>query len=145
MSVVRAKDVADYILSKKGSMTAIKLQKLVYYSQAWHLVWLEKKLFNDKIEAWVNGPVIKSLYDQHRGKFDINKGFFKGDISRLTIKNREAIDKVLKFYGDKTSQWLIELTHLEDPWINARIGLSDRERGSKEITLSSMLSYYSSI
>src|SRR5680860_1872649 len=51
-------DVAEYILKETGSMTTMKLQKLVYYSQAWSLVWDEKPLFGEPIEAWANdGPV----------------------------------------------------------------------------------------
>jgi len=45
-------DVAAYILKKQGEMSAMKLQKLVYYSQAWSLVWDEKPLFRAQIEAW---------------------------------------------------------------------------------------------
>ncbi len=37
--MANAKDVAQYILEKQGEMTSIKLQKLVYYTQAWSLVW----------------------------------------------------------------------------------------------------------
>ena len=51
-----ALDVAAYILSKQGTMTAMKLQKLVYYAQAWPLVWDEKPLFREKIEAWGTAP-----------------------------------------------------------------------------------------
>jgi len=52
-------------------MTAMKLQKLAYYSQAWSLVWDEKALFPEKIEAWANGPVVRALYDRHRGMFKV--------------------------------------------------------------------------
>jgi uncharacterized phage-associated protein len=49
-------DVAQYILRKQGGMTTMKLQKLVYYAQAWSLVWDEEPLFDQPIEAWSNGP-----------------------------------------------------------------------------------------
>ncbi|WP_307850044.1 MULTISPECIES: type II toxin-antitoxin system antitoxin SocA domain-containing protein [unclassified Saccharopolyspora] len=42
-------------------MTAMKLQKLVYYSQAWHLVWDERPLFDEPVQAWANGPVVPDL------------------------------------------------------------------------------------
>lgn len=54
-------DVAKYILSKTGTIPAMKLQKLVYYSQAWALVWDEKPLFTAPIQAWANGPVCPRL------------------------------------------------------------------------------------
>jgi uncharacterized phage-associated protein len=50
-------DVAQYILQRSGGMTTGKLQKLVYYSQAWSLVWDQRPLFNERIEAWANGPI----------------------------------------------------------------------------------------
>ena len=61
-------DVAKYILNKKGRMSPMKLQKLVYYSQCWSLAWDDKPLFNNRIEAWANGPVVRDLYTFHRSK-----------------------------------------------------------------------------
>ncbi len=49
-------DVAAYILNKQGRMTTMKLQKLCYYAQAWHLVWAEKPLFDEPIQAWGEWP-----------------------------------------------------------------------------------------
>jgi len=60
--MAHVEDVAIYIMEQCGPMTAMKLQKLVYYSQAWHLVWDEEPLFSDPIEAWANGPIVRSLY-----------------------------------------------------------------------------------
>ncbi|HSS48337.1 MAG TPA: type II toxin-antitoxin system antitoxin SocA domain-containing protein, partial [Thermoanaerobaculia bacterium] len=60
-------NVAAYILQKQGEMTAMKLQKLVYYSQAWSLVWDEEPLFAERVEAWANGPVVPDLYREHKG------------------------------------------------------------------------------
>ena len=70
-SPVSVFDVAAYILNKLGTISTIKLQKLVYYCQAWSLVWDEAPLFNEKIEAWVNGPVVRELFAFHRGAFQI--------------------------------------------------------------------------
>ena len=53
-------------------MTTSKLQKLVYYCQTWSLVWDEKLIFDDPIEAWANGPVVPSLLNHHKGKFYIS-------------------------------------------------------------------------
>ena len=70
---IRVFDVAAYILEKMESMTTMKLQKLVYYSQAWSLVWDEKQLFEEDIEAWANGPVVRDLFDYHRGMYEISE------------------------------------------------------------------------
>lgn len=137
-------DVAKYIL-QRGEMTAMKLQKLVYYSQAWSLVWDEKPLFSEKIQAWANGPVVPNLYAAHRGAYCVNADMISGDPTKLTKDEKETIDAVMRTYGDKTSQWLSDLTHLEDPWKNAREGLQMGERGNKEISHAAMAEYYSSL
>lgn len=138
-------DVAAYILAKAGPMVAMKLQKLCYYSQAWHLVWDEEPLFPERIEAWANGPVVRDLYRKHRLRWEIDGDeTFDGDPDRLKSNERETIDLVLDFYGGKSAHWLSELTHREDPWRNARKrgGLADGERGDAQILDADMLEYY---
>lgn len=137
-------DVAAYILNRRGSMTTWKLQKLVYYSQAWSLVWDEAPLFDEEIEAWANGPVVRQLYNIHRGHFSIAM-LERGDPDALSDEQRESVDAVLNFYGEKPSQWLSDLTHMEDPWKNAREGLADGDRSSRVITKDSMAEYYGSL
>lgn len=139
-------DVARYILEQKGTLSAMKLQKLVYYSQAWHAVWDDKPLFQDRIEAWANGPVVPELYKAHRGEFQVSEDMFKsGGSARLAPNEKKSIDVVLDFYGDKSPHWLSLLTHQESPWKDAREGLEPGERGTREITLASMAEYYGSL
>ena len=136
-------DVAAYILNNTGPMTAMKLEKLVYYCQAWSLVWEERPLFRERIEAWAAGPVVPALYYHHRGQFEVNG--WNGNPSALSQQQLETIDAVLKFYAAHTSQWLSDLTHREEPWIKARTGLASLERGNREITHASMHEYYASL
>ena len=139
-----AHDVVKYILEKTGPISAMKLQKLVYYSQAWSLVWDERPMFSEKIQAWANGPVLPSLYEFHRGEFQV-ASWPRGDAANLDNDACETIDAVIKHYGKKTAQALSDLTHREDPWINARKGIADGERGNAEISLGDMEEYYSSL
>jgi uncharacterized phage-associated protein len=137
-------DVAQYILHKSGRLTTWKLQKLCYYSQAWSLVWDEKPLFNEEIEAWANGPVIPDLYKRHKGRFYVTDQNIVGEPSKITKRQRDTIDAILDSYGKKSSSWLSELTHGELPWENARKrdNLSCGERGNAEIKLDEMAEYY---
>ncbi|WP_319548827.1 type II toxin-antitoxin system antitoxin SocA domain-containing protein [Desulfogranum marinum] len=137
-------DVAAYILDKQGKMTTMKLQKLVYYCQAWSLVWEEKPIFNSPFEAWANGPVAPQLYHEHKGAYHISS-IYRGNSSNLTDTDKNTIDAVLEFYGNKSSQWLSDLTHQEQPWISARKGYSPGERSSQVISLASMHEYYDSL
>jgi uncharacterized phage-associated protein len=139
-----ANDVAKYILEQKDEMDTWKLQKLVYYSQAWHLVWDSEPLFEERIEAWANGPVVPELYKVHRGKFKMKK-WPKGNISRLTKSQRESIDVVLKRYGKRTGFALREQTHSESPWKDARKGVPAGAPSSNVVTHGAMTTYYGSL
>lgn len=138
-------DVAEYILATLGQMSAMKLQKLMYYSQAWTLAWTDRPLFDEEIEAWAKGPVLPALYERHRGVFLLQPGFFGGNAHNLRAEEKNAIDRVLAFYGPKDPQWLSGLTHLEDPWKNAREGLGPDDRGNRVISKAAMLEYYSAL
>jgi len=137
-------DVAKYILQKQGEMTTMKLQKLTYYCQAWSVVWESSRIFKDRIEAWASGPVVPSLYNVHKGNFLIDD-LWIGDHNNLTPTEKETIDAVLQTYGDKSAQWLSDLTHMENPWNDARKGIPSGQNCEEEIPPSSLEEYYSSL
>lgn len=58
-------------------MSAVKLQKLCYYSHAWHLAWDGVPLFTEPIHAWANGPAIPALYEMHKGQYWVVPGLFR--------------------------------------------------------------------
>lgn len=121
-------------------MTTMKLQKLVYYCQAWSLVWESRPIFDERIEAWANGPVVPELYNAHRGHFTVST--VGGDASALDGDSIETIGAVLEFYGDRDAQWLGDLTHQEDPWRNARRGLVPGAPSHQEIRHAELAEYY---
>jgi uncharacterized phage-associated protein len=137
-------DVAAYILAKRGEMTTWKLQKLVYYCQAWSLVWDEQPLFHGRIEAWANGPVCPDLYYRHRGQFRVSS-IPEGDPEALTLAQRETVDSVLDYYGNMNGQFLSDLTHAERPWKETRDGIAPGVNCNREITSGLMADYYGSL
>lgn len=143
--MARLQDVVAYVLQNTGPVTTMKLQKLIYYCQAWSLVWDDQPLFTNKIEAWANGPVIPDLYAQHRGLYQVGPGWWTGDGGNLSETERDTVDAVLKFYGSKSSQWLSDLTHSERPWLEARAGAAPGEPSHGEISLAAMAEYYGSL
>ena len=144
--MARAVDVARYILTKTGEMTAMKLQKLVYYSQAWSLVWDESPLFEDDILAWAYGPVVPVLYGYHKGQFKVDEDTFAdGNVDALTANQKDSVEKVLEVLKDKSGQWLSELTHMESPWKDARGDHKPTEKCNNVISLAAMHEYYSSL
>lgn len=141
-------DVAGYILSKEGYLSTMKLQKLVFYSQAYHLVNYDQPLFDNEIQAWVNGPVAPKLYFRHQGKpvigiEDIGCGVYSNG-TRLSASEIASIDYVLEKLGRLTGSELSKLTHSEKPWLDAREGLASDERSQNPISLEAIKKYYSS-
>jgi uncharacterized phage-associated protein len=139
----RSPDVAKHILRRLGPTPAMKLQKLVYYCQAWSLVWDERPMVADEFQAWANGPVAPELYERHRGRFMVDA--VNGDPQSLDDAALDTIEGVLQFYGDKSSQWLSDLTHAEDPWREARGSLPPGARSNAVISHASMAEYYSGL
>ncbi len=146
---LKALDVGRYFihLANQGEkpITNKKLQKLVYYSQAWSLVLNGKKLFNEPIEAWVHGPAIRSVYVQYKnfGFSPITVPVADADVKNITGKTKTLLDDVWKVYGKLDAQYLEMLTHSEKPWQEARDGLQSHENSEKEITPKAMKSYFS--
>lgn len=136
-------DIAAYILSKLGPLPAGKLHKLVYYCQAWSLVWDKRPLFKERIEAWASGPVVPELYASHGKKIVVDE--VPGDPRHLDKDARDTVDAVICFYGKKRPQWLSDLIHREAPWKNARQGISEGMKSNVPITLESMAEYYGSL
>lgn len=122
----------------------MKLQKLVYYTQAWSLVWDEEPLFPERIEAWANGPAVPDLYQIHKGSFKVHH-WPQGNPNKVNQSQRDTVNGVLNFYGKYPSQALSDLTHSEAPWKLARRGIPDGQRSDREISLESMMEYYSSL
>lgn len=139
------KDVAAYILQARGPMTTMKLQKLCYYSQGWSLAWDGEPIFSEKIEAWANGPVVYELFDAHRGMFRLSAGDIPGNPEALTNDQRDTIDAVLEGYGDWTAQQLIDKSHAERPWREAREGLAPGDRSRTVIDLDVMQDYFAGL
>ncbi len=137
-------DVASYVLQKKKTVTAMKLQKLVYYCQAWSLVWEDSPIFNEKIEAWVNGPISPDLFKAHKGRYEVSS-LSQGDPDSLEDNQKETVDAVLNYYASHKAQWLSDLTHLEDPWKDARKDVPRGKPSNNEITHASMSEYYFSL
>lgn len=138
-------DVAAYVLNKLSGkeITTMKLQKLVYYCQAWSLAWDDVPLFDEDFEAWANGPVCRELFEKHKGKFLANIDMFSdADISIFNDTQRETMDIVIRDLGDKSPHWLSELTHSERPWQEARRGYAPGESCSVIISKEVMQEYY---
>lgn len=137
-------DVAAYIRQNWRGGRRMKLLKLVYYAQAWSLVWDGRPLFDDdKIEAWPQGPVARSLWirEQHNPV----GGGIAGAPEHLDEAARETIDEVVRFYGRLDGDQLSELTHIEQPWLDARGDLPASTPSRVAISNDAMRAFYSQL
>lgn len=119
----RAYDVADYLIAEcreRGEiLTNLKLQKLLYYADAWNLALRDEPLFAEEFRAWVHGPVLLSQY--HRFKEyrwqPITEEIAKPE---LDAELAEFLDEIIEVFGSETAVSLELMTHREQPWLEAR-------------------------
>jgi putative zinc finger/helix-turn-helix YgiT family protein len=138
-------DVAAYILRELQQcgdfVTNLRLQKLVYYVQAWCLAFYDQPLFRKEIEAWMCGPVQPEVYERYHKYENMPIPETPGEV-RLTEAARKHIDAVLSVYGNYTAFTLAKMTHNEDPWRNARRDLPGDEPSHAVISRESMHDFY---
>ncbi len=134
-------DVAKYFLcsvdEEAGDLISnLKLQKLVYYAQGFHLALYGTPLFSERIEAWAHGPVVPELYHAYKcyGSGAIPQPD-NIDYSIYDQKTRELLDEVYSVFGQFSAWKLRNMTHDEPPWKN----VSDT---AGEITHKSMQQYF---
>jgi len=141
--MIRVQDVAFYLYNKVP-ITHLKMHRILYYAQAWSLVWDKQPLFGDEIQAWPGGPMIPTLYETLKGQFMVDV-WPAGDWTPLTEEQLDTVDSVLDFYFKYSAQQLSELSRREDPWMDARHGFRHGDPCNVVISHESMQKYYSSL
>jgi len=131
---------AGYLKQKKEDLSSFRLQKLLYYSQAMSLAFNSEPIFTDLPEAWANGPAYPEVYYKNRDKV-IDEGL--GNL--LTNEEQETVNCVLECFGRYDGDTLVEITHREDPWINARGDLPPDAPSNNTISLESINDYFSKV
>jgi uncharacterized phage-associated protein len=140
-------EVADTLISlareQSIDISNLKLQKLLYYAQAWNLAFYREPLFDDEFEAWVHGPVVPAIFQRF-------KGYRWNEITEQVSPRRDVglqrhLQEVLRTYGHFTPNQLERLTHSERPWQEARDGLSPDIPSRMKISRKSMIDFYSGL
>ncbi|OAV75233.1 putative phage-associated protein [Bacteroidales bacterium Barb7] len=119
-----ALDIAGKVLKRAAAIpdtdsgeliSNMKLQKLLYYLQGFHLAYFGKPLFEEEIEAWMYGPAVPSVYEHFKGYR--NKGIeYTDDVISLSEEEEALFDEVYRIYGVYSAIGLMEMTHKETPW-----------------------------
>jgi uncharacterized phage-associated protein len=134
-------DVAAYILGRERNLSTMKLQKLCYYAQGWHLAWRGEPLFPEPLQAWRMGPVSPDLYRYHRGQASVS-AWPQGDEARLTAVQKGVVDTVIDFYDPYSGFELGNRTHSERPWLEAWEMRPAAQRGHVEISQNTLMEYF---
>lgn len=125
-------------------MDAWTLQKLLYYVQAWHLAITDQPVFGERIKAWRDGPVVPQVRKARTDKATRRASAQDLEGIELDALTSDLIDLVIQSYGSMTGEELSALTHVEQPWKEARGDLPDDAECSEPISLESMAQFYRS-
>lgn len=145
------KCLAGYILKYFGPMSHLKLQKLLFYCQAYHLAKFDEPLFEEDFQAWVHGPVCRDIYDILKAKSvlysDVKYNEYDFDSSNklsesISSVQFEIVNDVLNSLNSWTGSELEAATHNEQPWINARKGYSQNQNCEVIISKKDMKEFY---
>ena len=143
-----ASEIARYIIHRfqeaGDPVDNLKLQKLLYYVQGWHLAVLGKPAFGDRIEAWAHGPVQPATYGswKHYRWSPISEVVTAPDLEKELV---DLIKEVLDAYGGDTGYDLELRTHREPPWLDARGNIPEDQESNAIISHASMKRYFKTL
>lgn len=119
-------DIANKIIlatdAEKGDIISnLKLQKLLYYAQGYHLAFFHTELFDAPIEAWMYGPVVPEVYRRfkengHQAIVLDPTGFKEIELNQ---EEEDMFRQVMAEYGKFNAIKLMDMTHDEHPWKEA--------------------------
>lgn len=147
---IEALDFSNYILKNYGPMSHLKLQKLLFYCEAYHLAYFDESLIDVDFEAWVHGPVCREIYNHVKGASVLYADVaYAGDDTpdrtfetNLVSEQKDFLKEVLSNLSGWTGQELEATTHIEKPWMEARKGYSPADKCDVKISKETMRIYY---
>lgn len=122
-------------------VTHLRVQKLLYFAQAWHLLALERPLFDEDMQAWAHGPVVPSVFHVFK-QYGWDPLPLGGNTDGIEEDSLGILEQIVDIYGDYSAKRLERMTHEEDPWRATRGNLGPEERCERPIPMSLMRDYY---
>jgi len=105
---------------KEDEMTNLRLNKLLYFAQAWFLARYDRPLFANDVVAWKLGPVVRTVYDQYRSYGENNiilEGNEGVELSDFTEEELNTLLDITEEYGKYATSFLVDVTHKSgSPW-----------------------------
>lgn len=143
-----ASQIAKWLLSaidrdSGDSITPLKLQKLIYYAQAWSLALPERArpLFDEDMQAWAHGPVAESVFHEYKhAGWDALPA--PEEVPDITQNDEAHLKEILAVFGEYSAKHLERMTHNEEPWLYARGDLPPEARSNAVIPKDHMAAFY---
>lgn len=120
----RAQDIAAYFIDVANNqfidegipegITNLKLQKILYFSQAAYLAMNNTPLFDDDIEAWKFGPVVPVIYRKYK-KY-LNQPISEKVPYDLPDDVKIFLKTIWDLFGKYSVSELVDMTHSHEPW-----------------------------
>ena len=141
--LITALDVAKYFVTlcdpdAGDNISNLKIQKLLYYAQGFHVALYDEPLFVEEIEAWIHGPVVPKVYREYKdrgcGAIPVDSEF---DPEVIPENKKEFLNEVYNVFGQYSAWKLRNMTHEEPPWKNCTQG--------ETISLNSMKDFFSTL
>lgn len=122
---IKIEDIADVFLrivdrDSGSTITPLKLQKILYYAQGYYLAMYDKPLFDEDFQAWTHGPVNPKIYNQYKDYGYNSIDYPSGKVANIRDDILDFLYTIWNTFGIYDGKYLEEMTHNEDPWINAR-------------------------
>ncbi|RAJ05362.1 putative phage-associated protein [Chitinophaga skermanii] len=158
IKMIRIEDYAKFVIYYMNANGLFigphKLQKILYFTQAWHLVnFNQHPLFEEQPEAWMNGPNYRSIYNIYKKYWTRNKDIIPpleegkdyADTCKelmmglgISTEQEAFINELLQEYGTMTNGMIIYLSHVDKPWNETREGIGVLDSCIRKISFERM-------
>jgi uncharacterized phage-associated protein len=129
-------------------VTHMRVQKLLYYAQGWHLGLFGRPLFSESLRARKNGPIVLEVEETLRAALGDNpaRPLAPADLGPANLSGRDKVflETVWQKYRAFSATGLKELSHVEAPWVEARGALPETAESQAEITPDSLSRFFGS-
>ena len=111
-------------------MDFVKLHKLLYLGQCYMLGIHDRPLFEETVSAHQCGPNVENIHfvPAERGFGVIDTPFSEDDIVRPSLVRIDAIEWVLRNYGNKKTEFLVEYAKSTEPYKKVAAGITDTDK-----------------
>jgi uncharacterized phage-associated protein len=142
----KAIEVANWFIDQfdresGGLITHLKVQKLLYFAEAWCQALLDRELFEESMEAWAHGPVVREVFDVYRD-YGWEPLTASDEIIEFDSDVEDVLNQVLDVYGEVSAKTLEKMTHKDKPWLDARGDLGPEERCTSILPKESIKTYF---